>query len=150
VVARRPDSSGPLLASVMRNLGIPVALEASAPLSLTAVGTGLISLCRAATDELDVEALLTHLRSDPSVEPGAVDVIERRVRRGDAQTVDEAAGTWPSPPLHLLRLREAADDASRLLALARTARDLAERAHSDEAPLAGSGASAEVPFVALE
>lgn len=150
VVTRRPDSSGPLLASVMRGLGIPVALEASAPLSSTAVGTGLISLCRAATDDLDVEALLTHLRSDPAVAPGAVDAIERRVRRGEAQTVEEAAATWPSTPVHLLRLQEARDDAARLLALARTARDLAEYAHKHEAPLAGSAASAEIPFVALE
>jgi len=150
VVARRPDSSGPLLASVLRGLGIPVALEASAPLSSTCVGTALNALCRAFAEGTDVEALLTHLRCDPAVAPGAVDSIERRLRRGDARTIDEAIETWSSPPRHLARLREAGDDRARLAALARSARELAEGAHRKQAPLAGAGDDSRVPFSALE
>jgi ATP-dependent helicase/DNAse subunit B len=150
VVLRRPDSSGALLASVLRELGIPVALEASAALSSTCVGTGLEALCRAATDDRDVEALLTHLRCDPAVAPGMVDNVERRVRRGEAQTVSEAAAAWATPPRHLTRLREAGDDSARLLALARSARELAEGAHRKEAPLVGVGSDSDVPFSALE
>ena len=97
VVVRRPDAGGALLASVLRGLGIPVALEASAPLSTTCVGTALIALCRAAGDDTDVEALLTHLRSDPSMPPGPVDSLERRLRRGDAQSVSAAVGSWAAP-----------------------------------------------------
>ena len=150
VVVRRPDAGGALLASVLRGLGIPVALEASAPLSTTCVGTALIALCRAAGDDTDVEALLTHLRSDPSMAPGPVDNLERRLRRGDAQSVSAAVESWQQPPRHLGRLREAGDDRARLRALARSARELAEGAHRRTAPLAGGGNDGEVPFSALE
>ena len=47
-------------------LGIPVALEASIPVTATCVGTSLVALCRAAEDETAVESLLTHLRTDPA------------------------------------------------------------------------------------
>lgn len=150
VVVRRPDSSGALLAAVIRDLGVPVALEASAPLSSTCVGTSLQALCRAGADDSDVEALLTHLRSDPTVPPGVVDRVERRVRRGDAQTVSAAIETWEKPPRHLARLWQATDDASRLHALARSARELAEGAHRKQAPLASGRSVADVPFSALE
>ncbi len=150
VVVRRPDSSGALLASVLRGLGIPVALEGSAPLISTCVGTSLAALCRAAGDERDVEALLTHLRSDPAMPAAVADSVERRVRRGNAQTVSAAIEPWASPPRHLARLREADSDAARLRALARSARELAEGAHRGEAPLAGGSDEAEMPFSALE
>ena len=150
VVVRRPDAGGALLASVLRGLGVPVALEASAPLSTTCVGTALIALCRAVADDTDVEALLTHLRSDPSMPPGPVDSLERRLRRGDAQNVSAAVGSWQQPPRHLGRLREAGDDRARLRALARSARELAEGAHRGTAPLAGGHDGGEVPFSALE
>ncbi len=149
VVVRHPASSGPLLASVLRDLGVPVALEASTPLSATAVGGSLSALCRAADDESAVDALLTHLRLDPSLPPGLIDTVERRTRRGDAQTVTAATDHWKTPPVHLTRLREAGDDAARLRALARSARELAEGAHRKQAPLVQPGRSG-VPFSAVE
>ncbi|MFL5871094.1 MAG: PD-(D/E)XK nuclease family protein [Solirubrobacterales bacterium] len=151
VVLRHPAGSGPLLAAVLRDLGVPVALEAPAPLSATCVGGSLIALCRAALDEGAVDQLLRHLRLDPSLDPGLADSVERRVRRGDAQTVSAATDRWKSPPVHLTRLREAGDAAGRLRALARSARELAEGAHRRQAPLARERAEAGgVPFSALE
>ncbi len=151
IVLRHPESSGPLVASVLRDLGIPVALEASKSLAATAVGTSLIALCRAFADERDTGALLTHLRCDPSIAPGVVDGVERRIRRGEAQTVADAVASWEKPPLHLRRLREAPGAAERLRALARSARELAELAHRERAPLAERSANdAEPPFSALE
>src|SRR5690606_18608603 len=98
----------------------PTALEASLPLAATAVGGSLIALCRAGADERDVAALLAHLRLDPSLPPGAVDVLEARVRRGEVATVSEAISGWETPPRHLARLREAGGEAGRLRALARS------------------------------
>ncbi len=151
IVVRHPDSSGPVLAAVLATLGIPVALEASIALSATCVGTSLIALCRAAIDDRDVGALLTHLRTDPSLDPGVVDWVERRIRRGKAPTVAEATG-WERPPRHLARLLATADRRERLRALARSARELSEGAHREDAPLAAGSAShnGERPFSALE
>ena len=51
IVLRHPDPGGRLLAAVLREMGIPVALESSLALSATQVGGALIALCRAAADE---------------------------------------------------------------------------------------------------
>ncbi len=151
IVVRHPDAAGPLLASVLRELGLPVALEASLPLAATAVGGSLIALCRAGLDDGAVEALLAHLRADPALEPSIADGVERRIRRGSAQTVSAAIEGWRRPPRHLERLREAADDSERLRGLARSARELAEDAHRDRAPLAGRRRGEPgAPFSALE
>jgi ATP-dependent helicase/DNAse subunit B len=152
IVTRHPESAGPLLASVLRELGLPVALEASLPLADSCVGASLIALCRAAQDEGAIEALLSHLRLDPALDPGIVDGAERRVRRGDAQTVSDVTARWQHPPRHLARLRDAADAKARLLALARSARELAERPHAEQAPLASAAQTAAdgVPFSAFE
>ena len=50
IALRRPSVDGPLFASVLRELGVPVALEADLPLAATAVGRSLVALCRAASD----------------------------------------------------------------------------------------------------
>lgn len=153
IVVRHPESSGPLLATVLAGQGIPVALEASVPLAATCVGGSLLALCRAFRDETAVADLLAHLRSDPALPAGAVDGVERRVRRGDAQTVSAATERWAKPPRHLERLREARTPAGALRGLARAARELAEGAHREQAPLAGGWAresAGPVPFSALE
>ena len=149
IVLRHPDPGGRLLATVLGDMGIPVALESSLALSATQVGGASIALCRAAADETAVEALLTHLRLDPNVPPGAVDTVEARIRRGDAATVGEAVAHWENPPLHLRRLREAERPAQALRALARSARELAEAPHRQEAPLVHETVGG-VPFSALE
>ncbi|HEX2128541.1 MAG TPA: PD-(D/E)XK nuclease family protein, partial [Solirubrobacterales bacterium] len=150
IVVRHPDPGGRLLAGVLREMGIPVALEASLALSATAVGGSLIALCRAARDDRDIASLLVHLRLDPTVAPGAVDTVESRIRRGEAQTVAEAVAHWDQPPRHLERQREATTPAQRLRALARSARELAEGPHRKRAPLARESGEGGVPFSALE
>ena len=150
VVLRHPDPAGRLLASVLRDMGIPVALESSLALSQTQVGGALIALCEAAADEAAVGSLLAHLRLDPALTPGAVDTVEARIRRGDATTVSEAVANWEHPPRHLARLREAETPAQRLRALARSARELAESPHREQAPLVRESGDGGVPFSALE
>jgi ATP-dependent helicase/DNAse subunit B len=137
VALRRPSVDGPLFASVLRQLGIPVALEADLPLPATAVGRSLIALCAAAGNEGTPADLLAHLRADPSVAPGAIDWLERAVARREVATVDELAGRWQTPPAHLTRIREAPGRAARVRALAACARRLAEAKHAEAAPLAG-------------
>ena len=132
VVVRRPDSGGPLLATVLRELGLPVALEASLPLAATCVGGSLLQLCRAAADDGAVDALLAHLRLDPSFPPAIADRVERRVRRGDAQTVSAATEGWERPPRHLARVLEAEDARGRL----RAAGALGSRAGRGRSPRA--------------
>ncbi len=88
-----------------------------------------------------VDALLTHLRYDPSFPKATVDWLERSIRRGKAHHDHAAVESWAKPPRHLERLREATDAPARLRALARSARELAEGAHREEAPLAGQRAN---------
>jgi RecB family exonuclease len=59
---------------------------------------------------------------------------------------------WDHPPRHLGRIRGAASARERLMALARSARELAERPHRERAPLASAtaGDSDGVPFSAFE
>lgn len=150
IVLRHPDPGGRLPATVMREMGIPVALESSLALSATQVGGALIALARAAADESAVGSLLAHMRLDPALTPAAVDTVEARIRRGDASTVTEAISHWEKPPHHLQRLREAEGPAQRLRALARSARELAESPHREGAPLVRGSGAGGVPFSALE
>ncbi|MDX6637023.1 MAG: hypothetical protein QOJ01_534, partial [Solirubrobacterales bacterium] len=48
IVLRRPAASGPLVAAVLAEYGIPAALDAAIPLRETGVGRSLLALCRAA------------------------------------------------------------------------------------------------------
>ncbi len=137
VALRRPSVDGPLFATVLRELGVPVALEAELPLTTTAVGRSLLALCRAAAPEGEPADLIAHLRADPSVAPGAVDWLERAVARADVDTVGDLATRWEKPPVHLARIREAGGPTARVLALAAGARRLAEAVHTERAPLAG-------------
>jgi ATP-dependent helicase/DNAse subunit B len=140
VALRRPGADGPLMSSVLRSMAIPVALAGRLPIDRTAVGRALVELCTAAFPGPGVNpaaALLAHLRSDPSVPAGVADRLERRMRREGQSEIDELIGEWNSPPRHLARVREAAPGAPALRALARCARDLAQSAHAERAPLAG-------------
>ncbi|HEY8465761.1 MAG TPA: PD-(D/E)XK nuclease family protein [Solirubrobacterales bacterium] len=137
VALRHPTADGPLFAAVLRGMGIPVALEASFPLERTAVGRGLVTLCRAASEEGTPADLIAHLRADPSTPPELVDWAERGVYRGRYETVADVYAEWESPPRHLARLLEARGAAERLRALAATARELAEAPHRERAPLVG-------------
>ncbi len=152
IATRHPAANGRLLASVLEAHGLPAALEASVPLDQTGTGRSLIALCRAASADGTPDDLLAHLRCDPTMAPGAVDRLERRVRRGECETIDELIADWETPPRHLARLRGAGSPAARLAALAGSARGIAEGAHRKAAPLAGTAAAepGASPVVPLE
>jgi ATP-dependent helicase/DNAse subunit B len=152
IATRHPEADGRLLASVLESHGLPAALEASVPLDQTGTGRSLIALCRAASPEGTPEDLLAHLRCDPTAAQGAVDWLERRVRRGDCETIHELIASWETPPRHLVRLQAAESPGARLAALAAAARGIAEGAHRQAAPLAGSAAADPdaTPVVPLE
>ena len=109
-----PGLGGPVLASVLGALGIPVALEASAPISATCVGTSLIALCRAAADESAPSR-----RCSPTCAP--IPSLTRARWTGSsaasgaarATTVSAATESWETPPRHLRAPARGADAAAR-------------------------------------
>jgi hypothetical protein len=142
IVVRHPSAAGHLIAEVLARYGVPVALEAKVPLDRTAVGRGLIALCRAAGPDGAAEDLLAHLRADPAFPARIADRAEERIRRGEARSPDDVSAEWRGPPRHLARLR-ATKGARRLEALASIARELAESHHRGEAPLAAPSEGAD-------
>jgi ATP-dependent helicase/DNAse subunit B len=138
VALRHPAVDGPLVASVLREQGIPVALDAQLPLISTAVGRSLLALCRAASPAGSTADVLAHLRSDTAFRPARADWDERAVARGDADSLDALRERWgEQPPVHLKRVLDAPGPAQRVLAVAVSARRLAEAVHRENAPLAG-------------
>jgi ATP-dependent helicase/DNAse subunit B len=154
VVLRNPDVRGPLYHQVLGELGIPVAVEASVPLSRTAVGRGIVALGRCAAPDAGVRDLLDFLRSSPGAEPQSIaDWAERRARREGLRTADEAIADWKSPPGPITRLRAAREPAAWLRQLAAEARRLAEDPHQGAEPVDAprrGGAADGVPFEPLE
>jgi RecB family exonuclease len=151
IAVRRPGASGPVIARTLAANAIPAALEAAVPLAQTGVGRSILALCRAASAGGTPEDLLAHLRSDPGFPPSAADWLERRMRRGELATLDDAIAGWRAPPVHLARLRAAAGPRERLHALGAAARAIAEAPHRGRAPVAG-GASPDggAPLRAIE
>jgi ATP-dependent helicase/DNAse subunit B len=154
VVLRRPDARGSLYREVLGGLGIPVAVEASLPLSHTAVGRGILALGRSSSPDAAVEDLLDFLRASPgSARQSMADWVERRVRRQGLRTADEALAHWKGPPGSLARMRDARGSVAWLRALAAEARLLAEDPHRSREPVAAPGPPAGrdgVPFDPLE
>lgn len=150
VTVRRPGADGPLFASVLREMGIPATLEAHLPLSGTAVGRGLLTLCRAASDDGEPADVIAHLRADTAFRRGRTDWAERDVARGTRTTIAELMEGWgETPPAHLRRVFEADGPEARVRAAAVCARRLAEAVHSKAAPLAG-GRTGGVPLDPVE
>jgi hypothetical protein len=153
VVLRNPDGRGPLFREVLGRLGIPVAVEATVPLTRTAVGRGLGALARASLPTGMAEDVLAFMRARPGAPPGIADWLERRIRRGEVTSAEEAISDWRAPPPLLGALREA-EGTAWLRMLASAARDLAEDGHAREEPVearrpAGDG-KPTVPFEPLE
>jgi PD-(D/E)XK nuclease superfamily protein/AddB-like protein len=153
IVLRHPESRGLLYGQVLDGFGIPVAVEAQVPLPHTAVGRGLAALARSSAPEGAAEDLLAFMRARPGVPQQIGDWIERRVRREQVRTADEAVAGWKSSPAMLARLREARGSGW-LRALAAAALELAEEAHAGREPVQGQAShdqgSAAVPFEPLE
>jgi RecB family exonuclease len=136
VVLRRPDAHGALYRQVLSDLGIPVAVEASLPLSHTAVGRGIIALGRCSVDGAPVGELLDFLRATPGATSQSIaDWVERRIRRQGLETADEAVADWNGPPGALGRIRSARGPATWLRVLAAEARLLAEDPHRGLEPV---------------
>jgi ATP-dependent helicase/DNAse subunit B len=149
IVARDVAHRAPALGRVLSRLEIPVAVETSVPLDRTAVGRGLVALCRAAAPDGEPSDLLAQLRADPAMAPEAADWLERRIRRAHPTSIDEAIATWETPPRHLTAVGGAPSATERMRALAAVARELAEEPHRGAAPVArGDGDGA--PFEPLE
>ena len=121
----------------MRELGIPVALEAELPLPEPPSGAACSPCAAPLGDDGQPADLLAHLRADPSVAPGAIDWLERAVARNEAETVAELAALWESPPALLSRVTEAEVPTAASWPSAAGARRMAEAAHRESAPLAG-------------
>src|SRR5436190_2978926 len=153
IVLRHPESRGPLYGQILDGLGIPVAVEAHVPLPHTAIGRGLAALARASGPEGAAESLLAFMRARPGAPQEISDWLERRVRREQLRTADEAVAGWKGPPPMLARLREARG-AGWLRALAVAAHEIAEEAHVRREPVhleGGDGRGpAAVPFEPLE
>jgi ATP-dependent helicase/DNAse subunit B len=153
VVLRRPEAHGGLYHQVLGGLGIPVAVEASVPLTRTAVGRGIVALGRCTSPEAGIDDLLAFLRARPGTTAQAIaDEAERRARRDDIRTADEAMERWKGRQREIVRIREAREPAAWLRELAAAARRLAEDPHAGDEPvdLPGSPREAEIPFEPLE
>jgi ATP-dependent helicase/DNAse subunit B len=153
VVLRRPEARGGLYHQVLGGLGIPAAIEASVPLTHTAVGRGVVALGRCAAPDAGVDDLLAFLRARPGTSSQSMaDGVERRARRDDIRTVDEAIAGWKGPQPDVARIREAREPAAWLRELAAAARRLAEDPHKGDEPvdLPGNPRNGEVPFEPLE
>lgn len=153
VVLRRPEGCGALYHEVLGGLGIPVAVEASVRLTHTAVGRGIVALGRCAAPDAGVDDLLAFLRARPGTSSQSMaDGVERRTRREDIRTADEAMEDWKGPQPDIARIRDAREPAAWLQELAAAARRLAEDPHARQEPVdvPGGRRDAEVPFEPLE
>ena len=153
VVLRRPEAHGRLYHQVLGGFGVPAAVEASVPLTDTAVGRCIVALARCADPKAGVEDLLAFLRARPgSSSVSMADGVELRARREGIRTADEAMQGWKGPQPDIARIREAREPAAWLRELAEAARRLAEDPHAGAEPvdLSAGPRNAEVPFEPLE
>jgi ATP-dependent helicase/DNAse subunit B len=144
IAVRDPARRGLLFRDVLEAYGIPVALEADVSISGTATGAALLALLRAAFTTKAASDLLAYLRGPRRGRPADVDWLEREILRRRLRSADEAAEAWKETAgrelSDLERLRSAADDPPKLLALvAEIARDIAEW------PLAREESRGQVP-----
>ena len=131
IVLRSPARSGALWMEVLGRLGIPVAVEASAPLTATATGRGLLAVARLAGTGATAEDLIAFLRTPGRAPSGQVDRLERTIRREGLRSAAEAERAWGAigkarELFELSDLREAGSGASLLNAAAKLARMVAE------------------------
>ena len=92
-IAVRDPGEGPLI-DILERYGIPIAVEADAPVTSTATGAALLGLLRAAADDGTAQDLLAFLRAPGRGRGASVDDLERRVRTGRIDTAADAAALW--------------------------------------------------------
>ncbi len=138
IVLRSPDRQAPLMARVLTGLGIPVAAEATLPLSRTATGAALLRLLAIAAGEGDAADVVAFLRGPARARPESVDWLERRLLRERIDGAERALEAWGQQggriwPLDALV--QAGENPARLAAtVARIAADIAERPHLRSGP----------------
>jgi ATP-dependent helicase/DNAse subunit B len=135
VVLRHPDRHGDLYRRVLGGMAIPVAVEASVPLTRSAVGRGLVAAVRAAGEGGSADDVVALMRSDIGAPAGIADFLERRIGRSGGLDAAEAIADWASPPPAIAALRESPRGPAQLRALARLARALAEGPHRRSEPV---------------
>ena len=121
VMCRSLDRSAPVLERVFAQYGIPVAFERRMTMPHTALGRGLLGLCRCAwRRDAPAAELLAYLRC-PGVlrRPELADALERDVRTGAVGGADEARELLGWQLGEIEALREAADPATELARHAR-------------------------------
>jgi ATP-dependent helicase/DNAse subunit B len=134
VIARSLAASAPVLERVFSQYAIPTAVQARLPFVHTAVGRGLLGLCRCAwLPKPPAAELLAYLRCPGVVQrPERVDALERQIRREGitgALAARDALG-WELREIDALR--EATDPPH---ALARQARRLLAAPFRGQAPV---------------
>jgi len=149
IVLRSPASSGALWMEVLARLGIPAAVEASAPLTTTAVGRAMLALARLAGPDGTAEDLVRYLRAPGRAPSGQVDRLERTIRRKGMRTASEAEAAWAGEEktrelFELPELRGAEPGAPSLRTTARLARMIAEHPIADGAEIPGPLRSLEL------
>jgi ATP-dependent helicase/DNAse subunit B len=110
IVLRDPTRRGPLVARVLESYGVGVALEAELAVAATGVGGALLALLEAEHGGGRANDVLRWLRGPSGVRPSGVDWLERKIRRGRAQSAAEALELWgegeDEVPYDLRRLRD--------------------------------------------
>ncbi len=151
IAVRSPDRQGPLIARTLSRMGIPLAPEASLPLSRTATGAALGELIAIASGDAGAATVVSFLRRPSRARPSAVDRLELAVRRKRLQTAEEALAEWagdfdePRRIWALDDLRAAgAEPATVARVLTRAAADIAEREHSRSGLVPSGGPAVEL------
>jgi ATP-dependent helicase/DNAse subunit B len=120
IVLRDPSRRGPLIASMLKSYGVPVALEAEIPASSTAIGGALLALLEAELGTARAVDLLRYMRGPSGLPLAQVDWFERAVRRRRLQSAPAALALWEKRigelPEDLRQLREAAGQPAELAA----------------------------------
>jgi ATP-dependent helicase/DNAse subunit B len=94
VILRSPGHAAGLVEEVFRAYGIPTAVHAWRRFDETATGRAVIALVRAALVSRSAADLIAFLRCPGRAGPGAVDRLERDVRRRRIESADEAVERW--------------------------------------------------------
>ena len=113
VLLRGDAGTTALFAQVLAGYGIPVSHDRRVALARTRLGAGVLAAARAALPGGTAADLLTWLRTPGRLtDPGAVDTLELRVRRGGFDDARSARAAWESrlcgPPLVALDVLAAA------------------------------------------
>ncbi len=151
IAVRSPDRQAPLIARTLGRLGIPLAPEASLPLTMTATGSSLLELLAIAGGDGSAATVVSFLRRPARARPDQVDWLERTVLRGRMQTAEDTLTAWagegesPRRIWALDALREAGGDREAIAeTLIRVAADVSERPHARSGLVPSGGPAVEL------